>query len=87
MVFGLFVTAIFASYHITEEDFYGMKEVESGFTSIPIRNIIHEAVARGGIIVDVRSREEFASGHIPMAINVPLEQIEEGAYSLPRVST
>lgn len=40
-----------------------------GFTSIPIRNIIHEAVARGGIIVDVRSREEFASGHIPMAIN------------------
>ena len=26
-----------------------------GFTSIPIRNIIREAVARGGIIVDVRS--------------------------------
>ena len=24
-----------------------------GFTSIPIRNIIREAVARGGIIVDV----------------------------------
>ena len=40
--------------------------------------------ASGGIIVDVRSREEFASGHIPMAINVPLEQIEEGAYSLPK---
>lgn len=55
-----------------------------GFTSIPIRNIIHEAVARGGIIVDVRTREEFAAGHIPMAINVPLEQIEEGAYSLPK---
>ena len=55
-----------------------------GFTSIPIRNIIHEAVSRGGIIVDVRTREEFAAGHIPMAINVPLEQIEEGAYSLPK---
>ena len=55
-----------------------------GFTSIPIRNIIHEAVARGGIIVDVRTREEFAAGHIPMAVNVPLEQIEEGAYSLPK---
>ena len=26
-----------------------------GFTSIPIRNIIREAVARGGIIVDVLS--------------------------------
>lgn len=30
-----------------------------GFTSIPIRNIIREAVARGGIIVDVRDRDEF----------------------------
>ncbi len=55
-----------------------------GFTSIPIRGIIREAVARGGIIVDVRSREEFASGHIPMAINIPFEQIEEGAYTLPK---
>mgnify|MGYP002762866240 CR=1 FL=1 len=54
------------------------------FTSIPIRNIIREAVARGGIIVDVRSREEFLEGHIPMAINIPFEQIEDREYTLPR---
>ncbi len=55
-----------------------------GFTSIPIRNIIREAVARGGIIVDVRSRDEFLNGHIPMAVNVEFEQIEEGNYTLPK---
>lgn len=55
-----------------------------GFTSIPIRNIIREAVARGGIIVDVRTREEFASGHIPMSVNVPFEDIQKGAYDLPK---
>ena len=47
-----------------------------GFTSIPIRNIIREAVARGGIIVDVRDRDEFLEGHIPMAVNIPFELIE-----------
>ena len=55
-----------------------------GFTSIPIRNIIREAVARGGIIVDVRSRDEFLNGHIPMAVNVEFERIEEGNYTLPK---
>lgn len=55
-----------------------------GFTSIPIRNIMREAVARGGIIVDVRSNEDFLEGHIPMAVNVPMEQLKSGTYSLPK---
>ena len=58
-----------------------------GFTSIPIRNIIREAVARGGIIVDVRDRDEFLEGHIPMAVNIPFELIEAGEYTLPRMDT
>ena len=55
-----------------------------GFTSIPIRNIIREAVARGGIIVDARDRDEFLEGHIPMAVNIPFELIEAGEYTLPK---
>ena len=55
-----------------------------GFTSIPIRNIIREAVARGGIIVDVRDRDEFLEGHIPMAVNIPFELIEAREYTLPK---
>jgi len=36
----------------------------------------------GAILVDVREKEEYASGHIPGAVNVPLSQIS--AISLPR---
>ncbi len=54
------------------------------FHNINIRNILNEALNYGGIIVDVRSSEEFARGHIPMAINLPLEDIQCGNYSLPK---
>lgn len=35
-------------------------------------------------LVDVRPREEFAAGHLPGAINVPLTEIESGSAVLPR---
>lgn len=54
------------------------------FSSIPIRNILQEAVRYGGIIVDVREQEEFLKGHIPMAVNVPLDDIKAGQFSLPK---
>jgi rhodanese-related sulfurtransferase len=30
----------------------------------------------GALVIDVRSSGEFASGHLPVAINVPLDEIE-----------
>lgn len=43
-----------------------------------------EALNCGGIVVDVRGQKEFASGHIPMAINLPLEEIQQDNISLPK---
>ena len=37
------------------------------------------------VIVDVRSPEEFAAGHIEGAINVPLEQVSQGVPSIKGV--
>ncbi len=54
------------------------------FRNINIRNIMNEAIINEGIIVDVREKEEFAKGHIPMAINLPLSDIENGKVGLPR---
>lgn len=34
-------------------------------------------VAQGAMLVDVRTPEEYAEGHLPEAINIPFEQIAE----------
>jgi rhodanese-related sulfurtransferase len=36
---------------------------------------IGELIANGAIIIDVRSRGEYASGHAKGSINVPLDQL------------
>lgn len=40
-----------------------------------------EHLKNGAVIIDVRTPGEFASGHLPKAINLPLDQI---ATTLPR---
>lgn len=54
------------------------------FENINIRKIMQLALTTGGIIVDVRKRDRFAAGHIPMAVNLSLEQIESGNVNLPK---
>lgn len=39
----------------------------------------------GSPVVDVREPEEFADGHIPGAVNVPLGQLESGLHAHPEV--
>jgi len=36
----------------------------------------HRLVEKGALLVDVRSREEFAAGHLPGAVNVPVAELE-----------
>ncbi len=36
---------------------------------------IAELKARGAQLVDVRTRAEFASGHAPSSVNIPLDQL------------
>lgn len=55
--------------------------------NINIRHIIQKAVAENAIIIDVRSREEFRQGHIPMAMNVPVREIQNGKVNFPRGRT
>lgn len=44
---------------------------------------LEAAREQGAVLVDVRSPTEFASGTIPGAINLPLEQLRERAGDLP----
>lgn len=36
------------------------------------------------VVLDVRPRDEYASGHIPGAVSIPLEELEDRLASLPR---
>jgi rhodanese-related sulfurtransferase len=36
------------------------------------------------VIIDLRDREEYLSGHIPSAVNIPYEDLEEQKASLKR---
>lgn len=41
-----------------------------------------ELIKKGGVIVDVRSKEESASGHIRNAINIPVNEL---GYNLTKL--
>src|SRR5262245_39585056 len=43
--------------------------------------------AEAPIILDVRSPEEFSSGHIPGAVNIPLDELAERLVALGLPST
>lgn len=44
-------------------------------TTTPEESIDDLAGAEPGSLIDVRSPEEFADGHVPGAVNVPLEDV------------
>lgn len=39
------------------------------------------------IVVDVRSPEEYAAGHIDRAVNIPLDSLQSRAANLSRAAT
>jgi rhodanese-related sulfurtransferase len=41
-----------------------------------------DALGGGGHLVDVRSPEEFAAGHIPAAVNIPLDQLRNRHHEI-----
>jgi len=41
-----------------------------------------QLIKDGAVIVDVRSKSEFASGHVKGSINIPLEQIDSNVEKL-----
>ena len=43
----------------------------------PVQVEAHALVARGATLVDVRTPEEFAAGHIEGAINIPIDELHE----------
>ncbi|WP_114313426.1 rhodanese-like domain-containing protein [Thermus caldifontis] len=45
---------------------------------------LYQALDQGALVVDVRTPQEFAQGHVPGAINLPVEDIVRWGDTLPK---
>jgi len=43
--------------------------------------VAQKYLAEGALVIDVRSREEFRSGNLPTALNIPLSELRESLGS------
>ena len=62
---------------------------DSGNTSIPVRTVATEELAGvwpGVVLVDVRSREEYAVAYIPGSINIPLDELPSRLSDVPNTT-
>ena len=61
-------------------------EADSGIpsASLGIEDAVHYASEGKLILLDVRPEEEFAAGHLPHAVNMPIHTLEARQHELPR---
>lgn len=57
---------------------------EMSFDTIRANDIVKYIGKSNVIIIDLREREEYVAGHIPSAINIPYEELEDRKRDLHR---
>lgn len=75
-----------AEHHLAEVDKLVQNFLSVKDTLEPVKSAeLVERAKHGEVtILDVRPAEEFASGHVPGAINIPLDQLESHLDELPK---
>ena len=51
---------------------------------MPAAELLAAREARPVTVLDVRPPEEFAAGHVPGAVNIPIHELEKRLAELPR---
>jgi rhodanese-related sulfurtransferase len=51
---------------------------------VPAKEVLERARKSLVTVLDVRPPEEFAAGHVPGAINIPVQELEKRIKELPR---
>jgi rhodanese-related sulfurtransferase len=58
--------------------------LKSVFGTSGVDTEAHARIARGALVVDVRTPEEYASGHFRAAKNIPVQSLASRASELPK---
>ena len=61
------------------------EEVSTMFDLISISEAIKRSYDSEGLLVDVRSEEVFKKGHLPMAVNLPFEEIMNEKFDIEAI--
>ncbi len=62
----------------------GSDSTGMSFDTIRANEITNYIGKRNVVIIDLRDREEYMAGHIPTAVNIPYEDLEERKAGLMR---
>src|ERR1041385_2559954 len=88
------ITAMGSIRHVAERNLAEVNrlietylKVKDELEPVPADELLDRVYRGLATVVDVRPPEEFAAGHLPGAINIPLPQLERNAGSLPRRKT
>jgi rhodanese-related sulfurtransferase len=63
--------------------FFGYRFYRFSVIKKKLPNLLKE----GAILIDVRSKGEYASGHNPQSINIPLDELNKESKSLDKTKT
>ena len=55
------------------------------FDLISISEAMKKSYESEGLLIDVRSEEAFKKGHLPMAVNVPFEEIMDEKFDITEI--
>jgi rhodanese-related sulfurtransferase len=75
--------ALFAVAAVTAVLMYELRERARGVGAIGAQDVVR-LMNQGAVVLDVRSAEDYAAGHIRGARSVPATQLANGADSLKR---
>ena len=78
---AFFLTSLLAVLHLAAQEAGGLPP--SGALPGPQAHVLMKELGGSLVVLDVRTHEEYAKGHVPGAIHIPVDELEKRVGELP----